>query len=59
MSLGGKGSWGARSGRDPRMGQEVRRQTGVQTEALRLTSDVTWLDMMLVCTRLVCIDVWM
>ena len=23
------------------MGQEVRRQTGVQTEALRLTSDVT------------------
>lgn len=41
------------------MGQEVRRQTGVQTEALRLTSDVTWLDMMLVCTRLVCIDVWM
>ena len=40
------------------MGQEVRRQTGVQTEVLRLTSDVTWLDMTLVCTRLVCIDVW-
>lgn len=35
------------------MGQEVRRQTGVQTEVLRLTSDVTWLDM-----TLVCIDVW-
>lgn len=58
MSPGGKGSWGARSGRDPRMGQEVRRQTGVQTEVLRLTIDVTWLDMTLVCTRLVCNDVW-
>ena len=28
-------------------------ETGVQTEALRLTSDMVWLDM-----RLVCIDVW-
>ena len=40
-------SWGPGASMSPAgrgMGQEVRSQTGVQTEAPRLTSDVTWLD---------------
>lgn len=40
-------SWGPGASVSPAgrgMGQEMRSQTGVQTEALRMTSDVTWLD---------------
>lgn len=57
MSLGGKGSWGARVVGETQ--EWVRIEGDRQVCKLRPEADlrrVTWLDMMLVCTRLVCID---